>query len=280
MENFLICCAHMVYFLKLPYLLGLLKSCSLIDQIYSKFPNPNFTFAPIVVKSRISDHCQCVNSINLLQPKVYARKFIKIRRLNEDWIEMFKIRFWLQIWPKKSYLRVPLITTFNFTYTSSDEVYILINNLKPKQSTAHDSISSQLLKDIGHMISPTLSVIINQSLYTGIFPKQLKISKIIPLLKKGEETSIENYSPISLLSSISKVFISILDVYNLLFDSQCGFRKQHSTELAALEIVDRIHKNMDNGLISCIHIYGFIKGVWHAWSYYSREQTCLLLNKK
>ena len=175
-----------------------------------------------------------------------------------------KIRFRLQIWPKKSYLRVPSITTFNFTYTSSDEVYILINNLKPKQSAAHDSMSSKLLKDIGHMISPTLSVITNQSLYTGIFPKQLKISKIIPLLKKGEETSIENYSPISLLSSISKVFISILDVYNLLFDSQCGFRKQHSTELAALEIIDRIHKNMDYGLISCIHIYGFIKGVWHA----------------
>ena len=35
------------------------KSCSLIDQIYCKFPNPNFTFAPIVVKSRISDHCPC-----------------------------------------------------------------------------------------------------------------------------------------------------------------------------------------------------------------------------
>ena len=66
------------------------KSCSLIDQIYCKFPNPNFTFAPIVVKSRISDHCPCVTSINLLQPKVHTPKFIKIRRLNDDKIEMFK----------------------------------------------------------------------------------------------------------------------------------------------------------------------------------------------
>ena len=139
------------------------------------------------------------------------------------------------------YLRVPSIITFNFTYTTSDEVRILINNLKPKQSAGHDSISSKLLKDIGHIIAPTLSVIINQSLYTGIFPKQLKIAKVIPLFKKGEETSIENYRPISLLSSISKVFERIvfnqlyqyLDVNNLLFDSQYGFRKQHSTELAA-----------------------------------------------
>ena len=37
-----------------------------------------------------------------------------------------------------------------------------------------------------------------------------------------------------------------LDVNNLLFDSQYGFRKQHSTELAALELIDRIHKSMDN----------------------------------
>ena len=136
-----------------------------------------------------------------------------------------------------SYLRVPSITTFNFTYTNSDEVRILINNLKPKQSAGHDSISSKLLKDIGHIIAPTLSVIINQSLYTGIFPKQLKTAKVIPLFKKGEETSIENYRPISLLSSISKVFERVLfnqlcqylDVNNLLFDSQYGFRKQHFT---------------------------------------------------
>ena len=70
-----------------------------------------------------------------------------------------------------SYLRAPSITTFKFTYTSSDEVRTLLNNLKPKQSAGHDYISSELLKYIGHIIAPTLSVIINQSLFTGIFPK-------------------------------------------------------------------------------------------------------------
>ena len=80
----------------------------------------------------------------------------------------------------------------------------------------------------------------------------------MPLFKKGEETSIENYRPISLLSSISKLFERLvfnqlyqyLDVNNLLFHSQYEFRKQHSTELAALELIDRIHKSMDNGQIT------------------------------
>ena len=43
-----------------------------------------------MVKSHISDHCPCVTSINLLQPKFHTPKFIKIRRLNENKIEMFK----------------------------------------------------------------------------------------------------------------------------------------------------------------------------------------------
>ena len=110
-----------------------------------------------------------------------------------------------------SYLRVPSITTFNFTYTNSDEVRILINNLKPKQSAGHDSISSKLLKDIGHIIAPTLSVIINQSLYTGIFPKQLKTAKVIPLFKKrGRNLDWKLQTYIITILDIQSVWKSII----------------------------------------------------------------------
>ena len=47
---------------------------------------------------------------------------------------------------------------------------------------------------------------INQSLCTGIFPDKLKIAKVIPLYKKDDNKSFGNYRPISLLSSISKIF--------------------------------------------------------------------------
>ena len=66
---------------------------------------------------------------------------------------------------------------------------------------------------------------------------------------------IENYRPISLLSSISKVFerIVINQLYeylgdnNSLFDSQYGFRKHHSTELVHVELIDRMYKTMAQG---------------------------------
>ena len=64
----------------------------------------------------------------------------------------------------------------------------------------------------------------------------------------------ENYRPISLLTAISKIFERVvfnqlydhLTKHNLLFVGQYGFRKRHSTEYAALELVDRISNGLDN----------------------------------
>ena len=96
---------------------------------------------------------------------------------------------------------------------------------------------------------------INQSLCSGIFPTKLKIARVIPLFKKGDPHVFDNYRPISLLPAISKIFERIVfdQTYNhftknkLLYTSQYGFRKQHSTELAAVELVDRVAHYLDSG---------------------------------
>ena len=81
----------------------------------------------------------------------------------------------------------------------------------------------------------------NQSLCTGIFPSKLKIGKLLPLFRKGDQFSFENYRPISLRTSISKIFEKVFDqLYDyfarnkLFYNSQYGFRKEHSTYFAAL----------------------------------------------
>ena len=55
-----------------------------------------------------------------------------------------------------------------------------------------------------------LTIIINQMIVTGIFPDQLKISKVIPLYKAKDQTILSNYRPIALLPSISKIFEYVL----------------------------------------------------------------------
>ena len=78
---------------------------------------------------------------------------------------------------------------------------------------------------------------------------------MLPLYKnKGEPNLLENYRPISLLTVISKVYERA--VYNqlyahflnnkLFFNSQYGFRNKHSTEDAALELVDTVHEMLQD----------------------------------
>ena len=130
--------------------------------------------------------------------------------------------------------------------------------MKVKNSSGHDNISSKLLKQMAPIIHSALCLIINQSINTGIFPNSLKLAIVKPLFKhKDSEHSFGNYRPISLLTTISKVFERVIfnqlyeymTINNLFINSQYGFHKKHSTELAALEFVDRIAKDMDKNKV-------------------------------
>ena len=73
-------------------------------------------------------------------------------------------------------------------------------------------------------------------------------------VKRGDTALLNNYRPISLLPTISKVFERVIysQLYayfndnNLMSEQQYGFRAQHSTELASVKLVDHIIKQMDN----------------------------------
>ena len=78
----------------------------------------------------------------------------------------------------------------------------------------------------------------------------------------GDPLQFNNYWPVSLLPSLSKTFehvifeqiICYLTENSLLSSEQFGFRPGHSTELAALRMVDHIIKQMDNGKLP-LYIY-------------------------
>ena len=142
----------------------------------------------------------------------------------------------------------------------------MIKDLSPKSSCGVDEISSKLLKKLAPVIHPIMTININQSLTTGIFPDKLKLAKVLPLYKKGANNIFDNYRPISLLPAISKVFEKIVFkqlydyflIKNLIYNSQYGFRILHSTELAALELTDRVSQNLDNGELQLQYIYTLI----------------------
>ena len=88
----------------------------------------------------------------------------------------------------------------------------------------------------------------------GIFPDPLKIAKIIPVFKSGDKLKVSNYRPISILSPFSKLLEKIVYTRlttfvqhnDLLADTQYGFRKNLSTELALIDLTNQISKSLDD----------------------------------
>ena len=143
---------------------------------------------------------------------------------------------------------------FRFIPVNEDRFGSIIKKLKIKSSYGYDEISNNLIKHSSSSMIKPLTLIVYQVLHTGIFPGQLKLSRVKPIYESGEQTSFCNYRPISLLPSMSKIFeyvifdqlMSFLTDQQLFCIEQFGFRPGHSTELAALRLVDHLTNEMDN----------------------------------
>ena len=107
--------------------------------------------------------------------------------------------------PLHCILKTPNSNSFFITSTNNEEVLSEIQNLKKDKSSGPSSISIKFLKLFQTPLSKPLSLIANLSFSTGIFPANLKTANVIPIFKKDDHTSCNNYRPISLLSNISKI---------------------------------------------------------------------------
>jgi hypothetical protein len=87
--------------------------------------------------------------------------------------------------------------------TSPREIKIIIQNLK--------NIPNILLTNLSRKALVFLTYILNSFFKLSYFPKSWKHSNVVPVPKPGKDLSIPSiYRPISLLSSISKIFERVI----------------------------------------------------------------------
>ena len=94
---------------------------------------------------------------------------------------------------------------FLFRSVKEEEILTELKNLKRKKATGLDNLPPGLLKDAAGVIAKPLTFIINLSLETGVVPTEWKMAKVIPIFKSGSMAEIDNYRPISILPTLSKI---------------------------------------------------------------------------
>ncbi len=72
------------------------------------------------------------------------------------------------------------------------------------------------MKDIKQEISIPLTILFNKSLSDGCVPYLMKLAEVTPIYKAKEKDLLNNYRPISLLPTFSKLFEKLVDkrLYN------------------------------------------------------------------
>jgi len=92
----------------------------------------------------------------------------------------------------------------------------------------------------------------NNILDTSCIPKSWKLARIVPIHKKGSKTDVNNFRPISNISSMSKLFerclsnrIKLKDPDNIFGEHQHAFRVGSSTTTACLTLQDYLATKLD-----------------------------------
>ena len=165
----------------------------------------------------------------------------------------------------KAINNLPHVSDFKVTFPTISSIFVFdgINAAEVEQVTfllpnsnscSSDGLSSIVLKKIIDCISFPLSKIFNKSVLESVVPSQLKIAKVIPIFKTDDKTKLINYRPISNLPTLSKVMerlmynrmMKFINKYNILTTCQYGFRPNHSTNFAIIDLINAITQHLNN----------------------------------
>ena len=136
------------------------------------------------------------------------------------------------------------------TELSFNEFENAFKSLQRNKACGIDNINGNIIIDAYDEIKQPLFQIFKKSINEGVFPDSLKIAKVSPIFKSGDNSLLGNYRPISVLPVFSKILERIMynrlytffNDNNLFFVKQFGFQKNTSTEHAILQLINDISK--------------------------------------
>ena len=148
-----------------------------------------------------------------------------------------------------------VIDTMTDIKCTKEEIRDAIKKLDKYKAAGPDEVYNRLLIEGMDSLSQPLQLIFNRSLEKSEIPNDWKIGHVVPIFKKGNKSEVGNYRPVSLTSVVCKLLERIiknritehLNKYNLISNSQHGFREGRSCLTNLLESLDFITNEIDQG---------------------------------
>ena len=150
---------------------------------------------------------------------------------------------------------IAIQNSFFFSPVTIQELKKVLSEIKPNKAPGFDGISVKILLKLPDNALTILTEAINFSFCSGIFPKCLKLAKIVPIFKGGDHDSPSNYRPVALLPILSKVIeklakrriVDYLDRNNILRQEQFGFQTSKGTSDAVLAFLEKLYLTLNDG---------------------------------
>lgn len=177
---------------------------------------------------------------------------------------------------------IPSIQNFPMSASTKDvpdtcptELLEYIDKLKKTKAPGCDNIKANMIKFLPINYLIFISLLFNKLLHLNSFPNCWKRALVVPIHKPNSDpTNPVNYRPISLLSSLSKVYEYVLakrletflSENDVIRPEQMGFRRQHSTQHQLWRVVELLQASNGKGLISgaiFVDISKAFDKIWH-----------------
>ena len=170
-----------------------------------------------------------------------------------------------------NFLGAPVENSFFCAPSDREDIVNLIHRQKNK-STDLINMPVFIQKILAPIISPTVSMLFNNSVSKAIFPECIKIGKSIPILKSGDSNSTVNYRPISMLPFLSKIFEKLmcagLDSHlksnNILCTNQFRFTKIQILQMQLLNSLIMFIHYQTASRAPLLRIRRFLKSIRHS----------------
>ena len=94
---------------------------------------------------------------------------------------------------------------FSFIEVTTQDIEKYISYLETKKSSQASDIPTKIIKENVDVFPDFLSSSINSSIKSSFFPSCLKFADVTPLHKKGRKSAKQNYRPVSILPTLSKI---------------------------------------------------------------------------